>query len=158
MPIPPPSPKPGTPKARFVNRIIGLNTLAYRLSGGRLGGRTGGGPVLLLEHRGRRSGTLRTVPLVYTRVGDDLVVLASAAGADHHPAWWLNLKADPRTTVTIGRERHPVVARETAGEERARLWAEAVEVYPGYEVYRERTTREMPVIVLSPDGSPPPRG
>jgi deazaflavin-dependent oxidoreductase (nitroreductase family) len=152
MPTPPPSPPPGTARARIANTFVGLNTLAYRLTGGRVGGTMAGAPVLLLEHMGRRSGKRRTVPLIYTRVGDDLVILASGAGADHDPAWWRNLRTAPRTTVTIGRERRRVVAREAEGAERETLWDAAVAVYPDYETYRGRTTRRIPVVVLSTDG------
>lgn len=147
---PPPYPEPGTLKARLMNRVVAFNTLVYRISGGRIGGKTGGAPILLLAHKGRKSGEVRTAPVCYTEVGPDLVVIASRAGSDHDPAWWLNLKASPQTTVTIGKQERHVVAREAEGEERERLWAEAVKVYPDYEVYRERTSRHIPVVVLSP--------
>lgn len=149
MPATPPVyPPPGTLRARIVNRLVSVNTVAYRLSGGRVGGRMGRAPVLLLDHVGRMSGETRTSPLLYFEDGDDLIIVASRGGSDAMPAWWLNLKANPRTTVQIGKEKRAVTAREVTGDDKARLWARAVEMYPDYAVYQRRTKREIPVIAL----------
>lgn len=122
----------------------------YRVSGGRIGGRVVGMPVLMLTTTGRKSGEPRTNVLTYLPKGRASVVFASNAGEPRHPAWWLNLAADPHATVQRGREQTPVVAREAEGEERARLWDEVVRTEAGYAEYEKRTTRRIPVVVLEP--------
>ena len=79
--------------------------MLYRRSGGRLGNTVKGAPVLLLDHVGRKSGRARTAPVLYMREGEDLVIVGSRGGSDAMPAWWLNLQANPTTTVQIGTER-----------------------------------------------------
>lgn len=150
MPTPPPFPPPGSLKMRLVNVLTRANVIGYRISGGRLGGKVSGVPVLLLDHVGRQSGQARTTPLLYMADGDDLVVVGSRAGSDAMPAWWFNLKASPSTSVQVGSERREVVARQASGEEKARLWPLLVEGYPAYAEYQRRTDREIPVIILSP--------
>jgi deazaflavin-dependent oxidoreductase (nitroreductase family) len=143
-------PPPGTLKARLINRGVAVNTLVYRLSGGRFGNRVKGAPVLLLDHIGRKSGQVRTAPLLYLRDDGNIVIVASRGGSDASPAWWLNLQAHPETAVQIGRERLSVVAREATEEEKARLWPRLVEMYPDYAVYQTRTARQIPVVILTP--------
>ena len=92
-------------------------------------------PILLLTAIGRRSGKRRTVPLGYLRDGPDYVVIGSNGGQDEHPAWILNLRANPQTTVQIGRAWVPVVAEEADSERRSRLWVELVGQAPIYEGY-----------------------
>jgi deazaflavin-dependent oxidoreductase (nitroreductase family) len=131
---------------------MGVHTLLYRATGGRLGHSLPGvgGKVLLLDHVGARSGTRRTSPLLYVRDGEDLVVVASKGGFPRHPAWFHNLVANPDTSVQVGSERTAVHARVAGPEERDRLWAMAVSAYGGYEDYRARTDREIPLVVLEP--------
>src|SRR6266545_2808714 len=115
----------------------------YRRTGGRVGGRMRGAPVLLITTTGRRTGNPWTTPVIYQPDGDGWVVVASNGGAPRNPGWWLNLKANPQATVEIGREPHPVTARRVSGEEQARLWRRMVDVYPGYETYQTKTTRRL---------------
>lgn len=152
MPASPPVPPPGTLQLRALNRLTAAHVAAYRRTGGRIGGKLKGAPVLLLDHVGRKSGTQRTTPLLYLADGADLVVIASAGGREATPAWWVNLRAAPETTVQVGSERRRVRARVAGGEERERLWSRAADMFPDYDVYRQRTAREIPVIVLSPAG------
>jgi F420H(2)-dependent quinone reductase len=127
------------------------HVLVYRATRGLVGQRLPGGPpVLLLEHVGARSGVKRTTPLVYARDGDTVVVVASKGGHPRHPAWFHNLQTNPDTTVQIGSEQMAVRARVAEPQERARLWPKALEVYPGYEEYQERTDREIPLVILEP--------
>jgi F420H(2)-dependent quinone reductase len=98
---------------KLFNAVTGANVVLYRLSGGRLGS----GPVLLLDHTGRKSGRRRTTPVLYIQDGDDLVVVGSRVGSDFDPAWWLNLKANPATTVQVRSQRRQVVARQATPEE-----------------------------------------
>ena len=143
-------PPPGTLRARMAYGISNLNAAVYRLSGGRLGKSVKGAPVLLLDHVGRKSGQVRTAPLLYLRDGENIVIVASRGGSDATPAWWLNLQAQPATTVQIGRERRPVVPRVATTDEKSRLWPKLVEMYPDYAVYQTRTERQIPVIILEP--------
>jgi deazaflavin-dependent oxidoreductase (nitroreductase family) len=129
-----------------------VHRFVYRLSGGRIGGRVIGMPVLMLTTKGRKSGEPRSNVLTYVPRGDAFVVYASYAGEPTHPAWWLNLVADPHATVQRGQEVIPVIAREAEGEERATLWADVLRVAPDYAEYEKRTTRRIPVVVLEPAG------
>jgi deazaflavin-dependent oxidoreductase (nitroreductase family) len=106
--------------------------------------------MLLLDHVGARSGTLRTSPLLYVPDGENLVLVASKGGFPRNPAWFHNLRANPETYVQVGGERRRVRARVASAAERPRLWDLAVAVWPGYEDYRRRTDREIPLVVLEP--------
>jgi len=130
--------------------VTGIDARVYRMSGGRLRGKMEDLSVLVLEHTGRKSGTVREAPLLYLPDGQDLVIVASRGGSDATPAWWLNLQAHPQAAVTIGREKRAVIARIATDEERTRLWPELVRGYRHYEVYQSRTQRQIPVIILSP--------
>ena len=127
-----------------------LNVPVYRLSGGRIGGRVGRAPVLLLTTTGRKSGLPRTAPVVYLDDGERLVVIGSNAGHANEPAWSLNLKANPEAEVEIGRERRQMRARIAEGEERAGLWRRHNAQYAGFDDYEARTDREIAVFVLEP--------
>jgi F420H(2)-dependent quinone reductase len=135
---------------RIWHRFTQAHVGAYRLSGGRIGGKFRGAPVLLLNHVGRKSGKSRTSPLLYLRDGDDLVVVASSGGASKHPVWWLNLREHPSTTVEVGSEKYAVRARQASAEEKLRLWPKLVEMYSPYADYQKRTSREIPVAILEP--------
>jgi deazaflavin-dependent oxidoreductase (nitroreductase family) len=127
-----------------------LNNPLYRLSGGRLGGRIGKAPVLLLTTTGRKSGQPRTAPLVYLADGERMIVIGSNAGNDRVPAWALNLKANPRAEVEVGRQRITVTARVVEGEERADLWRRSNQQYAGFDEYAARTDRDISLFVLEP--------
>jgi deazaflavin-dependent oxidoreductase (nitroreductase family) len=135
----------------LLRQLMSAHTRVYRATGGVVGHRfPGGPPMLLLDHVGARSATRRTTPLVYVEDGRDVVVVASKGGHPKHPAWYHNLRANPDTTVQIGRERRAVRARVASPDERARLWPKAVATYSGYRGYQERTAREIPLVVLEP--------
>ena len=127
-----------------------LNKPLYRLSGGRLGGKVGKAPVLLLTTTGRKSGQQRTAPVVYLQDGENMVVINTNAGNERTPAWSLNLKADPNAEVEVGRKRLSVRARIAEGEERAGLWDKHMAQYSGWEDYKAKLSREISVIVLEP--------
>lgn len=132
-------------------RAIGkLNVPIYRLTRGRLMNKVGKAPVLLLTSTGRRSGQLRTAPVLYLADGARLVVIGSNAGNKREPAWSHNLKANPDAEVQIRAERRTVKARVAEGEERADLWQKMNWEYAGFEDYDERTSRDIAVFVLDP--------
>jgi deazaflavin-dependent oxidoreductase (nitroreductase family) len=132
-------------------RLMGGHAKVYRATNGLIGHRVPGVPeMLLLDHVGAKSGTHRYTPLVFARDGQNIVLIASKGGYPKNPAWFYNLKANPDTTIQIGSKRMPVHAREAKPEEYDRLWKRAVAVYGGYEDYRRRTDRQIPLVVLEP--------
>jgi F420H(2)-dependent quinone reductase len=153
--------KPEGLDGEFARRVIKVmatvNVAVYKLTRGRIGGtwRIGAGwkdpvPICLVEHRGRRTGKLRTTPLVYLRDRDRVVVVASQAGRPQHPLWFRNMEADPDVTVQIKGDRRPMRARTAAGPERAELWPRLVDLYRDYDSYQSWTDREIPVVILEP--------
>jgi deazaflavin-dependent oxidoreductase (nitroreductase family) len=107
-------------------------------------------PVLVLTTTGRRSGKRRVTPLTFFREGDDLLVIASNGGADRPPDWFLNLRQNPRAVIEIGADEIAVTARTASGEERERLWSTITGTVGLYAKYQDRTTREIPIVVLRP--------
>ena len=143
----------------FVVRVWRLHRWIYRLTGGSIGGRLVGMPVLLLTTVGRRSGRRHETALTYLPEGRALVVVASNGGAPRHPDWLLNLRTRPEVEVRIGRQRLAVRAREAIGPERERLWARVTRAYRGYAAYQARTRRCIPVVILmagAPSQTPAP--
>ncbi len=124
----------------------------YRWSGGRIGGKMAGLPVLLIETIGRKSGERRETALTYMPYpypeGGRYVVIASVLGEPRHPAWFLNLAADPRIAITVGSKRIAVEARVCEGEERERIWDVLISISPDYAQYRSMTERRIPVVML----------
>jgi deazaflavin-dependent oxidoreductase (nitroreductase family) len=120
----------------------------FRAHGGRVGGPFEGAPLLLLTSTGAKSGEERTTPVMYLPDGERMVIFASKAGAPTNPAWYHNLVADPTATVEVGTESFQVTARVAAGEERAELYNRQAELRPQFADYAEKTTREIPVVVL----------
>jgi deazaflavin-dependent oxidoreductase (nitroreductase family) len=127
-----------------------LNVPLYRASRGRIGGRVGRAPVLLLTTTGRKSGQQRTAPVLYMTDGDRLVVIGSNAGNARPPAWALNLRANPDAEVEVRADRRQMRARVSEGEERTDLWRRMNDQYGGFEAYRDRTDRDIAVFVLEP--------
>lgn len=103
---------------------------------------------LLLTTLGRRSGQWRRTALIYGKDGDDHVVVASYGGAEHHPAWYLNLVAHPEVRVQVGADRFTARARTANAEEKARLWPVMTALWPDYDKYQRRTNRDIPVVIL----------
>lgn len=141
------------PKSSLFWRIFNASTrahvAAFRLSGGRLGGSLFGVPMLLLRHRGAKSGRERTSPLLYLPDEDRIAIVASKGGFSKHPAWFHNLMAHPDAEVELPREgRVAVCARKASADERARLWPRLVEMYSPFADYQRATSREIPVVLL----------
>ncbi|HEX5494213.1 MAG TPA: nitroreductase family deazaflavin-dependent oxidoreductase [Mycobacteriales bacterium] len=113
-------------------------------------------PTLLLTTRGRRSGAWRRTALIYGRDGGDYLVVASNGGSTTHPLWYLNLSSDPRVRVQVGAERFAANARTAGPEEKPRMWRVMAAIFPSYDEYRTKTSRDIPVVVLTPEpGSRP---
>lgn len=125
-----------------------LHIVAYRLTKGRVGGRLGKAPVLLLTSTGRRSGARRTNPLLYVPIDDGYAVVASNAGNDRPPGWFHNLQSDPQATVEDREETVTVTARVATDDEKQGLWPSFVAVYPTYDTYQRRTERSLAVVIL----------
>lgn len=123
----------------------------FRANEGRVGGPFAGIGVLLLHHRGRRTGTERVNPLAYQPLERGWAVFASHGGAPTHPQWYRNLMAAPRTVVEVGTEQVEVVAREATGEERTAIWSRQKAAVPGFADYEAKAAgRVIPVVVLEP--------
>jgi deazaflavin-dependent oxidoreductase (nitroreductase family) len=124
----------------------------FRANGGKLGGPFEGAPMLLLHHKGAKTGTERVNPVTYQEVGKDLAVFASKAGAPTNPDWYHNLLAHPKTTVELGTDTVPVTARVADGDERTKIWEAQKKAQPGFADYEKSTTRQIPVVVLERTG------
>jgi len=120
----------------------------FRANGGKVSGRFAGRPLLLLTTTGARTGLPRVVPLVYTRDGEDLVIIASKGGAPTNPDWYHNLVANPEVTVEVGAERYQARARVTEGEEHDRLYDAMAAQMPFFAEYQRNTERRIPLVVL----------
>ncbi len=124
----------------------------FRAHGGRVGGPFAGAPLLLLSTTGAKSGERRTTPVVYLQDAERIVIFASKAGAPTNPAWYHNLLANPTATVEVGTDTVEVDASVAAGEERQRLFDRQAELYPQFADYAQKTTRQIPVVVLQRRG------
>lgn len=131
-----------------VKRWSALHRVAYQVSGGIIGRRLVDNDMLLLTTTGRVSGRSHTVPLLYLRDGDSLVVIASYGGRPQHPEWYLNLAAHPSVRVQVGSTHREMSARTVTSEERSSWWPRVVAAYGDYAVYQGRTDREIPVVIL----------
>jgi len=135
----------------IINVGSAVDRRLIRASGGKLN-MTFAWPCLLLKTTGAKTGKERTIPLLYLRDGDNFVLIASRGGNRRHPAWYVNLRANPEVEIFVDGETVKCTASDAVGEERDRLWEKAVGVYDGYEKYRKRAgEREIPVVVLRPE-------
>ena len=137
--------------ARFyINVAPALDRFLIKASGGRLAS-AGVGRVGILRVRGAKSGIERETPLVYTRDGENVLLVASRGGDVKHPAWYHNVKANPDVHFRIRKDEKPYRARDANAEERPRAWRMVNRTYPGYNVYQQRAgSREIPVVILEP--------
>ena len=129
----------------------GIHRMVIKLTGGRVGYDVGM-PVLELTTIGRKSGNAHSVLLTSPLTdGDAMVIVASRGGDDKHPAWFLNLRDQPKVDVALqGGSRQSMTARIATPDERARLWPEVVRKYPRYASYQRQTDREIPLVLLEP--------
>jgi F420H(2)-dependent quinone reductase len=127
-----------------------MQVFVYRRSGGRRMGHLRGMPVLLLTTVGRRTGKRRVTPVMYIRDGDNFVITASNNGSDKQPNWFINLKANPQTTIEVEGMTRGATAHQASPEEKGRLWPQLVERAPFFEGYQKSTSRDIPMIILQP--------
>ena len=141
-----------SPFVMAARSVFALHQAAYRATGGLVGHRLGRLTCLLLTTKGARSGIARTLPLVYGRDGDNLILVASKGGSPRHPAWYVNLTAHPEVVVQVGSKNVWMKARTATKTEKPRLWKLMTTQYGGYDGYQERTDREIPIVILEPTG------
>jgi deazaflavin-dependent oxidoreductase (nitroreductase family) len=120
----------------------------YRATDGAIGYIWNGATTLLLTTKGRKSGEDRTIPIIFTKVGDAYVIIGSKGGAPEHPAWVLNIKSDPKVKVQIKGDTFDAVTRIAETPEREQVWAECVKNWPNYDIYQTRTERVIPVVMI----------
>jgi deazaflavin-dependent oxidoreductase (nitroreductase family) len=132
--------------------VTAVHTEVYRRTGGKVGGKMGQVTMGLLTTTGRKSGQLRTTPLNIMADGDQWLLVASYGGDDRDPQWFKNLQANPEATIQLGGETIPVRARVASAEEKKTLWPKAVAAYKGYDGYQRKTSRDIPVVILSRAG------
>ncbi len=140
------SPRIGTKLQRF---LMDVHIFLYQRTGGKLGGKLAGRSMLLLTTIGRKSGQERITPIFYLPDGNRFLLIASNGGALRHPQWWRNLQAHPQARVQIGRDTLSVMAWQADAQERPALWARITAQYPNFAAYQKRTTREIPVVLLT---------
>jgi deazaflavin-dependent oxidoreductase (nitroreductase family) len=148
-----------SPVTKQVMKVMSrVHVAVFKATNGRIGSnwRVGAGfkkpaPTLLVEHKGRKSGTTYTTPLLYLADGANVVVVASQGGLPKNPQWFGNLKANPDTRVHLrGECNRAVRARVASPAEKAELWPRLVEMYADYDKYQSWTEREIPVVILAP--------
>ena len=141
-------------RARALKAVFKAHAQLYEASDGRIGQWIGpmslGQSSLLLSVTGRKSGLIRTTPLVYFEDGGNYVVIGSDGAARRDPQWWKNLQENPQATVRVGRNKFPVQASLATGAERARLWKIGTGILPAWAEYQTQTERTLPVVVLTP--------
>ena len=127
---------------------VAKHVAGYVDSGGKRGHRWSGVDTLLLTTRGRNTGALRRTALIYGRDRGRFLVVASNGGAKSHPNWYRNLVEDPHVFVQVAEERFEALARTATARQKPRFWRLMVSIWPEYEKYQTRTTREIPVVIL----------
>jgi len=147
---------------RIIKALSAANVRLYRVTRGRIGGtwRVGsafprGLPVCLLTTTGRKTGQARTLPLVFLREGERIVLVASQGGLPRNPMWYLNLQANPEVTVQVRRRVQAMHARTASAAERAELWPKLVDLYADFDNYAAWTEREIPVVLCEPPARSP---
>ncbi|MFI5507080.1 nitroreductase/quinone reductase family protein [Mycobacterium sp. NPDC051804] len=137
------------PSMRVVTRTVSaLHALAYRATSGKA--QNPKYPTMLLTVTGRKTGRPRTVPLIYVKDGERFVIAAAYSGSDTDPAWWLNLRTNPRAELQVLDSTVTVEASQASSDARPELWFRLVQMYPYFRDYEGRTDREIPVVILTP--------
>lgn len=125
-----------------------VHVCIYRCTRGRVAGRFGKAPLVLLTATGRKSGKRRTLPLLGFKDGETWYVIASKGGSPRHPAWYLNLQKQPRCALQVRGRKLDVMAADAPADQRQRLYDQAAAIWKGYAEYQKKTTRVIPVVLL----------
>ena len=136
-----------------IRLISRLHAWLWKLAGGKLVNSFGKAPFMMLTTKGRKTGLPRTTPVLYLQDGADLIVVASFGGHDIHPAWYLNLERCPEAEAIVKGERRRLIARKVAPEEKELIWPRLIKIYPDFDLYQQRTARDIPLLRLSYPGS-----
>lgn len=136
-------------KPRTIRLMGRLHAWLWRLTRGRLVNSIGPAPFILLTTKGRKTGRSRTTPVLYLEDRGDLIVVASFGGNDMQPAWYLNLRDCPEAQVVIRDERRRMTSRKISNDEKEIIWPRLVKLYPQFEIYQQRTSREIPLLRLT---------
>ena len=140
----------GSPPPRwFLKLFTKINVFVYKTSKGRWFSEAAGGPIILVEMTGARSGRIITIPVMYVPYQDGFLLVGSQGGAPKHPVWYHNLIKHPEVRITFKGETTPMTARLATDEERAEVWPICCEYYPPYQAYQGRTDRNIPVFICS---------
>jgi deazaflavin-dependent oxidoreductase (nitroreductase family) len=151
----PDAPQANSPFWWVWERFTSFHTAAYKATKGKVGGKFQGAPIALVDSVGRKSGKRRTHPLLAREDGENLIIVASKGGIRKNPAWYHNLRANPDTVANWYGDVRTVRARELEGAEREEMWLKMTEIYPTYRHYQRRTDRQIPVLLLEPNGDAP---
>jgi deazaflavin-dependent oxidoreductase (nitroreductase family) len=135
-------------KPNTIRRLGRLHAWLWKLCGGKLDNVFGKLPFMMLTTTGRKTGLRRTTPVLYLQDGTGVIVVASFGGNDMHPAWYLNLEQFPEAEIIVKGEHRRVLARKLSPEEKKVIWPRLVQLYPQFEIYRQRTRREIPLMRL----------
>ena len=127
-----------------------FHVFLYKLTAGRLFNRIGGGEICIVKMTGAKSGQPREFPLMYVPYRNGIVLVASLAGAPNHPVWYHNLIKYPRFEIAVGSETKKLIARIASKEEKAEVWPLCCKVYPDFQLYQDRTERDIPVFICEP--------
>lgn len=146
-------PSPNQLKDFAARWTTALHTQVYKRTGGKIGRNVGKTTMGLLTTTGRKSGRPRTTPLNVMADGDRWLLVASYGGDDRDPQWFKNLQANPQATIQLGAETIPVRATVATPAEKKTLWPKATASYKGYDNYQRKTSRDIPVVILTPVGS-----
>jgi F420H(2)-dependent quinone reductase len=133
----------------FARTVTALHTQVYKLTGGKVGGTAGNTTMGLLTTTGRKSGRPRTTPLNIIGDGERWLLVASYGGDDRDPQWFKNLRSNPEATIQLGAATIPVRATVASDEEKRALWPRVLSSYKGYEGYQRKTSRDIPVVILT---------
>jgi deazaflavin-dependent oxidoreductase (nitroreductase family) len=139
---------------KLARAATGTHAAIYRASKGKVAGSMGGRQISLLTTTGRRSGKQRTTPVMAFPHSGGLVIIASNGGSDRMPSWYYNLTANPTVTVQTGDQVRTMTARTASPDEKARIWPGIVAAASNFGSYQTKTSRDMPVVILTPDTPP----
>lgn len=134
----------------YLKVFSSLNEKIYRWTGGRLMGKLNGYDVMLVTMTGAKSGKKRVIPLMYVPYKDGVIIVASQGGAPNNPVWYNNLVANPEVDVQYKTKKMQLRVRRASTEEKAEVWPVCCEYYPDYEIYQNRTERDIPVFIAEP--------